>query len=783
MSIEIILILIILTVAILLFATGWIRMDLTALFVLGALALTNLVTPIQALSGFSNPAVVTVWAMFILSAGLAKTGLSSLIGTQLLKLAGKSEGRLIAILMIVSALLSSFMNNIGVAALFLPITLEIAQRTNRPPSRLLLPMAYGALHGGLIMLIGTPSNLIVRDTLREAQLIPFGFFDFSPIGLAILVISVIYMMIIGRRFLPLRKTPRSLTFDEIDNGKTNQEQYALQERLATLVLPEDSPLIGKSLMESRIGRALELTVLSIQRKNGERVRAKTNTVLEGGDQLLVLGRMDHINEVCQSPIFLVEDTQLTIRSLRHEELGLGEIIVSSDSPFAGKSISEIDLRKKYYVNVLGVRQGELIRRTNLQNLKLKPGDHLLVQRLVSNSEAFASQKHFRKLRLEDAKKYYLDERLLTIKIPEKSALVGQTLEEARLGAAYGITVLKILRNENEWYLPTPDIHLQAGDSLVVEGHPLDLEILRGLKSCKIERQIDIDMDDLTFGPIQIVEVMLSPYSTMAGKNLRELRFREKFHVSVLALWRGERAFRSELGTLPLQHGDAMLCYGTLENLKALARERDFIVLKMDLQEKPRVKKAPIATLIMMAVILTTILLGVPIEITAIAGCTLMVLSGALTMDEAYQSIDWRSIFVIAGMLPMGIAIQQTGVAAMASSFTINLIGAYGYTAILTALMVLCMAATLIMPSKVVAVIMAPIALNMALDLGISPYAFLMGVAYALAASFISPVATPVNTLVMSPGSYRYSDFLKNGMPISLIVLIMSVILLPFIFPY
>jgi len=326
MSIEIILLLIILTVAILLFATGWIRMDLTALFVLGALALTNLVTPIQALSGFSNPAVVTVWAMFILSAGLAKTGLSSLIGTQLLKFAGESEGRLIAILMIVTALLSSFMNNIGVAALFLPITLEIARRTNRSPSRLLLPMAYGALHGGLILLIGTPSNLIVRDTLREAQLLPFGFFDFTPIGLAILVISVIYMMIVGRRFLPLRDTPRALTFDEIDNGKTNQEQYALQERLATLVLPDDSPLIGKQLMESRIGRTLELTVLSIQRKNGERIRAKTTTVLEGGDRLLVLGRTDHIDEVCRSPIFLVENTELTIKSLSQEELfGLFEL--------------------------------------------------------------------------------------------------------------------------------------------------------------------------------------------------------------------------------------------------------------------------------------------------------------------------------------------------------------------------------------------------------------------------------------------------------------------------
>jgi di/tricarboxylate transporter len=321
------------------------------------------------------------------------------------------------------------------------------------------------------------------------------------------------------------------------------------------------------------------------------------------------------------------------------------------------------------------------------------------------------------------------------------------------------------------------------DLLVVGGRPLDIEVIKGLQTLKIERQASVDLQSLTSGPTQIVEVMLSPHSGLAGKSLRDLNFREKYGVSVLAIFRADRAFRSNLGEIPLQHGDALLCYGDQEKLRILGRDRDFVVLKMDLQEMPRLNKAPLATLIMVSVILSVILFNLPISIAAIAGVTVMVLGGALTMDEAYQSIDWRSIFLISTMLPLGLAIQQTGMAALIGDVVIDMIGSYGPSAILIGLMLLCMIATLAMPAPVVAVIMSPIALNAAINLDISPYAFLLGVAYAIAASFLSPVAIPVNTLIISPGGYRYNDFIKNGLPISMIVLTASVILLPILFPY
>ena len=337
MTPQILLVLSILGAAIVLFMTGLFRMDITALLVLLVLGLSGLVEPSQAVAGFGNPAVITVWAMYILSAGLTRTGIANVIGAQLLKFARESEARLIALLMTVTAILSSFMNNVGVAAMFLPITLEIARRTRRPPSRLLLPMAYGSLLGGLILLIGTSSNLIVRDVMREAGYTPLGIFDFAPGGLVILLLSVLYMTLIGRHFLPVRQTPQALSAD----APGDSLQYRLEERLATLILPEDSPLIGKTLIESRIGRALGLNILSIQRKQGRSLTAESNTMLDGGDRLLVLGRLERIDEVSQHPLFNIQDDRPVIERLLSGNVGLAEFCVVEDSPFLSKTLAEI----------------------------------------------------------------------------------------------------------------------------------------------------------------------------------------------------------------------------------------------------------------------------------------------------------------------------------------------------------------------------------------------------------------------------------------------------------
>jgi di/tricarboxylate transporter len=381
----------ILAVAVILFVTEVVRVDLAALIVLVALALTGLVRPDQAIAGFSNPAVITIWAMFILSAGLARTGVSRVIGNRVILYARSGDGRLIAILMTITALLSAFMNNIGVAAMFLPITLEIARHTNRLASKLLIPMAYGSLLGGLILLIGTSSNLLIRDALREAGYEPFGIFDFTIGGLVILVFSVAYMALIGRHFLPAREPIAPLSANNYRDKVDIQSLYGLEERLAYLILPADSLLVGKTLGESRIGQALGLNVLSIRRRDGKRIPAEVNTELEGGDRLLILGRLDRIEEFAAHPLIAIEEDQVPVERLLSKDIGLAEFEVAPNSAFAGRSLSSINFRQKFGLTVLAIRHGEVIRRTNLQRIPLASGDRLLLHGPHVQLEALGDQ--------------------------------------------------------------------------------------------------------------------------------------------------------------------------------------------------------------------------------------------------------------------------------------------------------------------------------------------------------------------------------------------------------
>ncbi|CAN5621983.1 hypothetical protein BH23GEM9_BH23GEM9_26840 [soil metagenome] len=782
MTFEIALTLAILGVAIVLFVTEIIRADLVALLVLVTLVVVGLVTPEESISGFANPAVVTIWAVFILSAGLARTGVAGMLGTQLLRLAGSTERRLLGVLMTSTALLSGFMNNIGVAAMFLPITMDIARRTGRPASRLLMPMAYGSLLGGMLVLIGTASNLVVSEFLRGAGLPPLRLFDFTPIGIVILIASVAYMLAFGRRLLPERQTPLPLAA-AAQRSDGVRKLYGLEERLAVLVIPGDSPLAGKTLAESRIGQALGLNILSIERRDGTRRTPEPDLALRTGDRLLVVGRLDVIDELAASPIFVVHDDQPGITRLSSNEIGLRELEVTPGSMLDGRTVVDADMRRGHGVNVLAVRRGDVIQRTRLGNRVLQPGDRLLVQGTVEGLELLREQPGYHWLGAEDVQSYQLEDRLLNVRIPAGSSLSGRTLGESGLAAHYGLTVLSVMREGQDSRMPDPHTRLEAGDLLIVAGHPVDIEVARGLEGLIVQREAQIDLAALEDGPLVMVEVMLSPHTTVAGRTLRQLRFRERFAVSVLAIWRGDRAYRTRLADIPLNYGDAFLCYGPRDKFELLARERDFVVLTQDVQQKPLVAKAPLAGTIMLAVITVVVLGWLPIYVAAIAGATAMVLTRCLTMEQAYDAIEWHAIFLIAAMLPLGLAMQQTGAAEWLAHGVVGVAGPFGPTAILAGILLLTLSINQFIPSAVNAVVMTPIALATAAGLGISPYPFVMGIAYAAASSFMTPVSHPANVLVMSPGGYRFSDYMKNGLPITVIVFVICVLLLPLVFPF
>jgi di/tricarboxylate transporter len=773
----------ILLLAIIFFISEILRPDLVALIVLVLLVVFGLVTPGDALLGFSNPAVVAIWAMFILSSGLARTGVATFLGNLVMRVAGETERRLLTVLMSSAAVLSAFMNNIGVAAMFLPVTIDIARRTKRVASRLLIPMAYGSLLGGMLVLFGTSSNLVVSGFVENSGLPPLGIFDFTPIGIAIFLVVLIYINLFGHRLLPHRQSPQPVSPTKLPPAQDLQSMYGLEERLAVLVLPEDSLLAGKTLAESRISKALGLNILSVEHKNKRRQAPDANLVLEGGDRLLAIGKLDQIEKIIRSPMFYIESEMPTISRLLSENIGLAEFQITEKSEFIGKTLVSAGFRQKYGVNVLANKRRDLIRRTNLQNMELEAGDVLLIEGLKEKLNALSDQPAFRILALEELRDYHLEDRLLFIDIPEGSALAGQTLAEVRLGSAYGILVLDIIRGGQEYLFPDPDMQLEVNDQLIVSGHPIDIEVLNGLQKIKIEKDVKFNLSDMENGSLSFVEVILSPYTSLIGKTLKQIRFREKYNVSVLAIWHGDRPYRTGLQDLPLQYGDAFLCYGTREGFELLAKERDYIVLRQDVQEKPRLEKAPFAAIIMLAVVALVIAGLLPISIAAIAGAATMVLTRCLTMDEAHRSIDWKAIFLIAAMMPLGFALRDSGAAQFLADIVVRVAGPFGNLAILGGLMALTLLINPFMPAVVNAVIMTPIGLATATSLGVSPYPFVMGIAYMVAACFMTPVSHPANLLVMSPGGYRFTDFLKNGIPFAILTFVVSLILLPLVFPF
>lgn len=779
MTVEIALTLGILLCAIFLFITEIIRADLVALIILVVLVVVGLVPAEDSIAGFANPAVVTIWAVFILSAGLARTGVASSLGNQVLRLAGKGDNRLLAILMSSTAMLSGFMNNIGVSAMFLPVTLDIAKRTEKPASMLLMPMAYGSLIGGMLTLIGTASNLVVSDFLSEAGMRPLGLFDFTPIGIVILLAGLVYMVFAGKHLLPQRKEP---SIDGVVPNKDFKKHYGLEERLALITIPNDSPLEGKSLHESRFGQALGINILTINRKTGANLVPTSDLKLQSGDQLLVLGRLDAIDELYGNPIEIYNDF-LEPSCLISDDIRLAELVVDNNSIFYNKTLLQLNARQSWGINILAVKKDKLVRRTNLSNVLFEAEDKILFQGPKERLDFFRDHKGFRYLELPDTNGYGLNERLLKIRIPENSPFAGKSIKKVRLSTVYGINIISIIRNNQHILMPDPDTILLEKDLIIIEGRPVDIEVLRSHQTLIIDRDPEFNLRELETGNHAIVEVMLSPYATQTGKSLRQLDFREKFGVSVLAIWRGDRPYRTSLADMPLAFGDALLCYGRKDRFDLLSRDRDFVVLNVDYQEELLVKKAPLAGLIMLGVLTTVIFNLLPIYLAAIGGASLMVLTRCITLDEAYRSIEWKAIFLIAAMIPMGIAMQKSGAAVLIATSVINAAGPYGPTAILAGLMALTLAINQFIPSVVNAVVMTPIAIATALGMGISPYPFVMGIAYAVAASFMTPVSHPVNVLVMSPGGYKFVDYIKNGLPLSLIILVVSVLLLPILFPY
>ena len=760
-------------------------LEVLALLVLGILAVTGIVTPAEALAGFSNPAVVTIWAVFILSGGLTRTGIANILGRSLLSLAGQGTTRLLLVLMAIAGILSAFMNNVAVAALMLPVVMDIAGKTGRPPSLLLMPLAYGSLLGGLTTMIGTPPNILVSEALRANGLPPFGLFDFTPVGLVVMVVGMLFMAWVAPRLLPERPP-----FGGGPVGRKQiLDQYRLQERLFRIRIPEKSALCGQTLAASHLGSRLGLNVIGINRGRQTFLAPDIHEKILAGDELIVEGRLDRIEEMNNWGQLLAETSHDGGQVLAGFGMEVAEVQLGQHSPLLGRTIAEVGFRNEYGLNVLEIHR--LNRRIvhDVRSQQLLAGDVLVVHGTAAAISHLADAHTGLEAVLHNAREVEQDDELgrkaRLFSVPNNSRLLGMTVSSSCLGDALDVQILVIVREDGTTIVPSSAVIFEPGDRLVVWGLSdlVAILLMQGLEAVFDRTQQEVaDLSFLENSKVGLMEVIVSPYSTLGGHSLQQLSFREKYGLTVLAVWRRGRVIRTGLRDLQLQFGDALLLFGQWQKLTLLGREPDFVVLSGKVREVVREEKAPIALAIMGAVLLPVIGGWVPIYIAVVIGSAAMVLCRCLPMDEAYRYIEWKAVFLIAGMLPLGVALDSTGAAALVAEKVIAWLGPLGPYGVLFGLLVITFMATSIIPTAALVVLMVPIALKTAAGLGISPYPLMMGFAMSASSSFTSPFSHPANVLVMGPGGYRFMDYVRVGVPLTLVILVVLMVVIPFFWP-
>ncbi len=779
---EVLLVLGILAASLVLFITEWVRMDVVSLMVLCALALTGLVTPAEAVAGFSNPAVITVWAMFILSEGLSRAGFADIISRGVLNVAGHGEARMIAVIMLVSGGLSGFMNNIGVAALMLPVVIDVARRSGIPAPRLLMPLAYGSLLGGLTTMVGTPPNLLISGALRDAGHVAFTLFDFTPLGLVILCSGTAFVVLIGRHLLP-KSSPQQ---EEGKARRNLREHYSLQERMFMVRITPGSIAAGKTIRETGLTESAGLIIIALMREGRTQALPNTDTRLQGNDILLVQGRHDRFEALRKWSELKIEREAPVLQDLLSEKLKLREVQVAEESSLAGQPVRHREFREKHAANVLAVRRASEVWRTRLGRVTLAAGDHLLVQCDPEDLKALEESKEFTavaKVSDEDMEQIYkLRDRVFVIHVPKESELEGQSMSKTRLADSFDFRLLGVFRQGELEVMPDSDAPVKGGDLLIVQGRDEDVDVLRGLQELEIQQDASTHLNVFDSDSLQMVESTLHPRSALAGKTVAELDLRGRYQLELAAIWRNGRPYRSELGSMKLLLGDALLLLGPRARLAALDRDPDFIVLTPVTPSVVNTSKAPVAGFIMLGVVGVVLLGWLPISIAAVTGATLMVLTRCLNMEAAYRAIEWRAIFLIAGMLPLGVAMQETGAAQFVANAVMASLGNHGPWAVIAGLYGVTAMATMIVPTAALVVLMAPIVLSASAEMGFSVHAAMMAVAMAASASFTSPISHPANVLVMGPGGYRFVDYLKLGVPLTLVVFLVVLVVLPIFWP-
>jgi di/tricarboxylate transporter len=378
--------------------------------------------------------------------------------------------------------------------------------------------------------------------------------------------------------------------------------------------------------------------------------------------------------------------------------------------------------------------------------------------------------------------YYLREYVTEVRIPTESSLAGKTLLESRLGKDYDLTVMALERDGMSQARIRRDTLVQVGDLLTLKGSADDLVAARKELGLTIEAEGGLDIDRLEPGSVQLIEATLSPNSGLVGRTLRGVRFRDRYGFTALALWRHGEAIAEKLRDLPLRFGDSLLLQGPEHRVQGLQEGGDFLVLEPLELEQLRPKKAPIAIAALVMAILLVLFAGFHISMAMVMAAVAMILAGCLSIEEAHESIDWRTVFLVAGMLPLGMAMEATGTAQYLADIMLNALGDFGPTALLAGIYLLAALITQAMSNAAAIVLIVPIAIDAALGLGANHITFTMAAVIGAATSFLSPIGHKANVLVYGPGGYRFFDYARVGALLTVGLLIICMIFLPIFWP-
>lgn len=553
-----------------------------------------------------------------------------------------------------------------------------------------------------------------------------------------------------------------------------------------LRVPVDSVLVGKTLAQSRIGASTGLIILALIRFGRSETLPNRQTVLRPGDSLLVQGRLEQFRELQRWSDLVIEREAPVLKSMVAARVAYAEVTIAEGSPLATELIREAGFRNRFNVSVAGVQRRSKYRLTNLAYVPLRAGDRVLVQGEKASIDELHKFSDFSEVvpRNEDelSEEYKADERMFVVRLPKYSDLADATLGKSRLADVFDFRVLAIFREGRLSVMPKGDEVLLGGDLLLIEGQHEDLDVLRGLQELEIETQVSRNLGAFDSERLTLMDATLDPRSRLAGKSVGELNFRERYGIELAGIWREGETLDGNLSEERLQVGDALLLLGPRDRLQLLASDSDFLILTPLGQEPPDTRRAPLAALIMVGVVASVMAGYAPPEVAAVVGGSIMVLTGCLTMERALRAIDWRAIFLIAGMLPLGTAMQESGAAAYLSGQLVAVLGDFGPWWVVVGFYLLTTLFTVVIPSAALVVLMSPLVLSAMAELGFEPQAGMMAVAIAAGASFLSPISHPANLLVMGPGGYRFTDYMKVGLPLMIVVFITAYFLMPIVWP-